>query len=41
VQQPYVHIHHFNPKNLKLLVEASGFKAEKVWTAERHLRKSF
>lgn len=35
LQQPYVHIYHFNPKNIKLLVKASGFHVEKVWTADR------
>ncbi len=34
LQQPYVHIYHFNPNNIKLLVQDSGFEIEKVWTAD-------
>jgi len=35
LHQPYVHIYHFNIKNINLLVQTSGFDVKRIWTSDR------
>ncbi|MBI5417409.1 class I SAM-dependent methyltransferase [Candidatus Poribacteria bacterium] len=34
LQQPYVHLWHFNRSNIRILFEHAGFKIERIWTRD-------